>query len=115
VDFSPRIVSNGLEAISAIREQPFDLILMDVQMPQMDGLEATVEIRRLEAQLKRRHNIVAMTAHAMRGDRERCLEAGMDGYLSKPIELAWLNETLSQIEIDDVESHLIEGVKRRPN
>ncbi len=106
--FSPRIVSNGLEAITAIREQPFDLILMDVQMPQMDGLAATVEIRRLEAQLKRRHNIVAMTAHAMSGDRERCLEAGMDGYLSKPIELARLNEILCQIETEDVESRLIE-------
>jgi signal transduction histidine kinase/DNA-binding response OmpR family regulator len=101
--FSPRIVSNGLEAVSAIREQHFDLILMDVQMPQMDGLEATVEIRRLEAQLKRRHNIVAMTAHAMSGDRERCLEAGMDDYLSKPIQLARLNEILRQIGTSDSE------------
>jgi CheY-like chemotaxis protein len=96
--FSSRIVANGLEAINAVQEQSFDLILMDVQMPQMDGLEATIQIRRLESQLNRRHNIVAMTAHAMSGDRERCLEAGMDDYLSKPIQLARLDEILRQMQ-----------------
>ena len=92
--FAARIVSNGLQAVEAIREQPFDLVLMDVQMPEMDGFEATAEIRRLETALGRRHNIVAMTANAMAGDRERCLNAGMDDYLSKPIDLARLSEIL---------------------
>jgi CheY-like chemotaxis protein len=100
---SPLIVSNGIEAIDAIQAQTFDLILMDVQMPQMDGLEATAEIRRLEPRLNRRHTIVAMTANAMSGDRERCLQAGMDDYLSKPIQLARLSEILRRMQSGDSE------------
>ena len=66
---------------------PFDLIIMDVQMPNIDGFQATAAIRRLqELRHERRIPIVAVTAHAMKGDRERCLEAGMDAYLSKPIK-----------------------------
>ena len=96
--FTARIVSTGLDAVNAVREQTFDLILMDVQMPVMDGLEATAEIRRLEGQLGRRHNIVAMTANAMTGDRERCISAGMNDYLSKPIQVGRLKEILSSMQ-----------------
>jgi PAS domain S-box-containing protein len=77
---------NGLEALAAWRRGAFDLILMDVQMPEMDGLEATAEIREEERRTGRHVPILAMTAYAMKGDRERCLEVGMDGYVSKPIQ-----------------------------
>jgi CheY-like chemotaxis protein len=77
---------NGREALAQIEQHAFDLVLMDVQMPEMDGFEATGHVRALEQRLGRRTPIVALTAHAMRGDQERCLAAGMDGYLTKPIE-----------------------------
>ncbi len=78
------VVGNGIEAIEALERQPYDLVLTDVQMPELDGIEAT---RRIVARWARRERprIVAMTADAMSGDRERCLEAGMDGYITKPI------------------------------
>jgi len=79
------IAENGIEALDAISNNNFDLILMDVQMPEMDGFEATVEIRKSEKQTGRHTPIIAMTAHVMKGDRERCLESGMDEYISKPI------------------------------
>jgi len=80
------VVENGREALEKLDEQTFDLVLMDVQMPEMDGFDATRSIREKEAALDLPHlPIVAMTAYAMKGDRERCLESGMDGYVSKPI------------------------------
>ena len=80
------VANNGVEALAALREQSFDLLLMDIQMPQMGGIETTMAIRQQEGASGARLPIIALTAHAMKGDRERCLEAGMDGYLSKPIQ-----------------------------
>ena len=95
------VASNGLEAIQAVERQPYDVILMDVQMPEMDGLEAT---RHLCARLpaEQRPRIIAMTANAMKGDREMCLEAGMDDYVSKPVRVNELVAALNQCHrIDD--------------
>ena len=86
--------ANGREALAALEDAEFDLVLMDVQMPEMDGFEATRLIREKEAANGRHTPIVAMTAHAMEGDRERCLAAGMDAYLTKPVEKAQLLETI---------------------
>jgi PAS domain S-box-containing protein len=90
------VAGNGREAIHALRTMPFDLALMDVQMPEMDGLEATREIRRLEAGTFLRIPIVAMTAGAMAEDRENCLKAGMDGYVTKPVSRESLAEVLAR-------------------
>ena len=80
------LAKNGLEALKAIKKENYDLILMDVQMPEMDGFQATRKIRKMEEKTGNHIPIIAMTAHAMKGDRERCLEAGMDHYVSKPIK-----------------------------
>ena len=85
----------GLDAVDRVRSGRYDLVLMDCQMPEMDGYQATAQIRRLEVG-KRHTNIVAVTANAMRGDREKCLKAGMDDYLSKPIQLAQLKSVLER-------------------
>jgi len=79
------VAGNGVEALDALEEQEFDLVLMDVQMPEMDGFEATAAIRARETSGGRRLPIVAMTAHAMKGYDEKCFQSGMDGYISKPI------------------------------
>jgi CheY-like chemotaxis protein len=80
------VAENGRQAIEAVEKHKFDLVLMDVQMPEMDGLEATQAIREKEKSTGTHLRIIAMTAHSMEGDRERCLAAGMDGYLPKPID-----------------------------
>lgn len=82
---SVRIAGDGVEAVKALSEEEFDVVLMDVQMPNMDGFQATAAIRQREKGAGGHIPIIAMTAHAMRGDRERCLGAGMDGYISKPL------------------------------
>jgi signal transduction histidine kinase/CheY-like chemotaxis protein len=88
------VAANGLEALTALEKNAFDLVFMDVQMPEMDGIEATAEIRKKE-QLSGKHQaVIALTAHAMKGDEERCLNAGMDGYLSKPIRAPELDAIL---------------------
>ena len=79
------IVNNGREAVQALQSESFDVVLMDIQMPEMGGVEATEMIRRIDTLRGRHTPIIALTAHAMKGDRERHLAAGMDGYVSKPI------------------------------
>ena len=83
--YSVVVAADGLQAIEQFRNQRFDAVLMDIQMPQLGGYDATAAIRELEKPTGERTPIIALTAHAMKGDRERCLEAGMDDYLSKPI------------------------------
>jgi len=105
---SVTVAENGLEAVSQDSSSDFDLILMDIQMPEMDGLEATRQIRRREQEFlrsgksKRHIPIIAMTAHAMQGDREACLEAGMDSYISKPVRSWQLLEEIAACFPDDV-------------
>ena len=91
------LVGNGREALKALERQAFDLVLMDVQMPEMDGFEATAAIRQKEATTGQHLPILAMTAHALQGDRERCLAAGMDGYLPKPLRIAELLATIEDL------------------
>ncbi len=90
------LAQDGREAVAITARQPFDVVLMDLQMPVMGGLEATAAIRAREAETGGHQRIVAMTAHAMNGDRERCLAAGMDGYLSKPVEPQMLFAVVEQ-------------------
>jgi CheY-like chemotaxis protein/HPt (histidine-containing phosphotransfer) domain-containing protein len=91
------VVANGAEAVRALSEAPYDLVLMDVQMPVLDGLEATQQIRSPESRvLDRRVPVIALTAYALREDRQRCLDAGMDDYLSKPVDARGLREVLDR-------------------
>ena len=95
---APVLAQNGKEALTLASTEKFDLIFMDVQMPEMDGMAATAAIRESERKNGRTHlPIFAMTAHAMKGDRERCLEAGMDGYITKPVRFSDIEQTLSGI------------------
>ncbi len=105
-------VNNGFEAVRAVATQHFDVILMDVQMPVMDGLEATAEVRRLEASLGRHTPIIAMTAHARKEDRQSCLEAGMDGYVSKPVKPHDLLAAIDAAVASDTEKPVVTEVPR---
>ena len=96
------VVSNGRDAVERSAGESFDVILMDVQMPEMSGLEATAAIREREKLTGGHIPIVAMTAHAMRGDRERCLAAGMDAYVSKPLRPDELMAAVDGAAADDV-------------
>ena len=91
------VAANGIEALSLLAEQTFDLVLMDIQMPEMDGLTATQKIREGEAQGRSHIPIIAVTAHAMAGDRERCIDVGMDGYITKPLNAQGLKETIAAV------------------
>jgi CheY-like chemotaxis protein len=91
------VAGTGKQAVSLYREQPFDLVLMDVQMPEMGGFEATDVLRRIQKERQDYVPIVAMTAHAMKGDRERCLAAGMDDYVTKPIQRKQLFEVIERL------------------
>jgi CheY-like chemotaxis protein len=88
--YSVTVAANGREALATLQRQVFDMVLMDIQMPEMDGFEATMAIRSQENAGATRIPIIAMTAHAMQGDQERCLQAGMDAYISKPVDRAKL-------------------------
>ncbi|MGA2811468.1 MAG: response regulator [Candidatus Acidiferrum sp.] len=90
------VAANGREALEALEKESYDLVLMDLQMPEMDGLEAIARIREIEVRTGRHQPVVALTAHAMKGDMERGLSAGMDGYLTKPIRPQELDEVLDK-------------------
>ncbi len=89
------VVANGREVLQALQRQPYDVILMDIQMPEMDGLEAAKSIRKMS--LQRQPKILALTAHALQGDREKCLASGMDGYISKPVQIEELRLSLESV------------------
>ena len=114
------VAANGAEAVQAIATIPYDLVLMDVQMPEIDGLEASRLIRKAEAERLRakgcdpsnspRIPIIAMTAHALQGDRDKCLQAGMDGYITKPVEVPALVAALKEwLKPKDVGRQPLEG------
>ncbi|MFV2067824.1 MAG: response regulator, partial [Pirellulales bacterium] len=94
---SVSVARNGSEAVDLFESRSFDLVLMDVQMPEMDGLTATATIREKEKKTGNHIPIVAMTAHVMKGDRDKCLEAGMDDYVSKPIHAKTLFATIAAV------------------
>jgi len=90
-------VTNGREALEALRRKPFDVVLMDIQMPEMDGLEATRRLRSADSGvLDPAVPVIALTAYAMKGDEERFLRAGMDAYVAKPVTMAVLNDVLNR-------------------
>jgi CheY-like chemotaxis protein len=101
--YTADVAANGLEVISALERQAYDVILMDVQMPEMDGLEATRHIRK-NFPAKQQPRIIAMTANALQGDREMCLKAGMDDYVSKPIYMDELRNVLQRSGLIRMES-----------
>jgi CheY-like chemotaxis protein len=112
------VVATGREAVAAVQKENYAMVLMDCQMPDMDGLEATKEIRKAEALTGRHVSVVGLTAHAMGGDREKCIAAGMDDYLSKPASLEQLSQCLrkwaSKNETSQKQTTLIEPVQSTP-
>jgi CheY-like chemotaxis protein len=101
------VASNGREALEALERHKFDLVLMDVQMPELDGLETTAAIRQKERTTGLHQPVIALTAHAMKGDREKCLAWGMDGYLSKPIRPKELDDVLERYSRRDAGATLV--------
>jgi signal transduction histidine kinase/DNA-binding response OmpR family regulator len=101
---APAIAVNGQEALAALGANSFDLVFMDVQMPEMDGLTATRSIREREKQTGLHLPIIAMTAHAMKGDEELCLEAGMDGYIAKPVSSNRIEEAIARLHLSEPEA-----------
>ncbi len=95
------IANNGLEAVDKFKEDKYDVVLMDIMMPVMDGLEATVRIRELERELKAesRTPIIALTANTMDNDREKCISYGMDDFMAKPFDIEKLNQIFQELEI----------------
>jgi CheY-like chemotaxis protein len=108
------LAENGSEALDALAQEPFDLVLMDLHMPGVDGIAATLAIREQEKLTGFHQPIIAMTAAAMNSDQARCLEAGMDDYLSKPIDLRKLDGLLSvyvrQRGAENTSGHVLPGV-----
>jgi CheY-like chemotaxis protein/HPt (histidine-containing phosphotransfer) domain-containing protein len=103
------VVGTGRAALEALRRAAFDVVLMDVQMPEMGGFEATAALRAAEAGTGRRMPVIAMTAHAMKGDRERCLAAGMDGYVSKPVQTQELLQAIASVVTQSADRTTTEG------
>ncbi len=99
------VANNGRQALMALHEGEFDIVLMDCQMPEMDGFEATAAISAHEREKGTRTPILALTAHAMKGDQERCLAAGMDGYVSKPVDARHLLDTMQRLVGDSSVLH----------
>jgi CheY-like chemotaxis protein len=116
--YRPDLAANGVETLDAVERrelagESYDVILMDVQMPEMDGFAATRAIREKEALTGEHIPVIAMTAYAMRGDKERCLEAGMDGYLAKPLKMQEFQDVLSHYNAKTVQTDPI-VVDRQP-
>ena len=109
------VVGNGKQALAVLEKQTFDVILMDVQMPELDGFETTAAIRKSEKSTGKHIPIIAMTAHAMKGDKERCLASGMDGYLSKPIRGSDLFELVEGCLVPASEKHSVPENSGRVN
>jgi signal transduction histidine kinase/DNA-binding response OmpR family regulator len=110
-----KIACNGREAMSFTAAEIFDLVFMDVQMPEMDGLTATRNIRGREKKTGLHIPIIAMTAHAMKGDKERCLEAGMDGYISKPVSSKEIEDMISTIAVTETATPTLIEVQAAPS
>lgn len=108
-------VGTGTGVLELFTRERFDLILMDVQMPEMDGIEATAAIRQSEKISGQQTPIIALTAHAMIGDRERCLAAGMNGYTSKPVRMDALNKEIKRLQVGKAESLSLSSLCAHPD